>query len=178
VRQLGNGIDRSTDLGRRDYAQYLLFCAYGLSNAEIINLKLEQIDWRAGILHIRRAKNGATVDLPLLPAVAKAIATYLRLGRPHTASRNVFVRHAIPFGPLGHATVGQRVRSWAERAKVQGPFLGAHLFRHSFATYQLERGMPLKVIGDILGHRSCQTTLIYVRGALGRLRQLALAVPK
>jgi integrase/recombinase XerD len=178
VRQLGHGIDRSTDLGRRDYAQYLLFCAYGLSNAEIINLQLEQIDWSAGILHIRRAKNGATVDLPLLPAVAKAIVVYLRRGRPQTPSREVFVRHTIPFGPLGHATVGQRVRSWAERAKVKAPFLGAHLFRHSFATYQLEHGTPLKVIGDILGHRSCQTTRIYVRSALGRLRQLALPVPK
>ena len=178
VRKLGRGIDRSTDLGRRDYAQYLLFCAYGLSNAEIINLKLEQIDWNAGILHLRRAKNGATVDLPLLPAVAKGIVAYLRHGRPQTPSRNVFVRHTIPFGPLGHATVGKRVCTWAKRAKVLAPFLGTHLFRHSFATYQLEHGMPLKVIGDILGHLSCQTTRIYVRGALARLRKLSLPVPK
>ena len=178
VRQLGTGIDRSTPLGRRDYAQYLLFCAYGLSSAEIIDLKLEQIDWTASILHIRRVKNTSTVDLPLLPAVAKAVAAYLRQGRPQTLCRNVFIRHTIPFGPLTHATVGQRVRCWAERAKVQAPFLGAHLFRHSFATAQLERGTPLKVIGDILGHRSSQTTRIYVRSALERLRKLALPVPK
>lgn len=178
VRQLGRGIDRSIPMGRRDYAQYLLFCAYGLSNAEIIDLKLEQIDWDAGILHIRRVKNGSTVDLPLLPAVAKAIVDYLRRGRPQTISRHVFVRHTIPFGPLTHATVGQRVVCWAAKAKVEAPYLGAHLFRHSFATRQLERGTPLKVIGDILGHRSCQTTRIYVRTALTRLRQLALPVPK
>jgi integrase len=177
VRQLGKGIDRSTPMGRRDYAQYLLFCAYGLSNAEIIDLKLEQIDWDAGIIHIRRVKNGSTVDLPLLPAVAKAMAVYLRHSRPQSLFRNVFIRHTIPFGPLSHATVGQRVRCWAERAKVQAPFLGAHLFRHSFATAQLERGTPLKIIGDILGHRSCQTTRIYVRTALARLRKLALPVP-
>jgi site-specific recombinase XerD len=60
---------------------------------------------------------------------------------------------------------------------VQAPFLGAHLFRHSVATYQLERGTPLKVIADILGHRDCRTTAIYVRSALARLRQLALPVP-
>jgi site-specific recombinase XerD len=178
VRQLGKGIDRSTPMGRRDYAQYLLFCAYGLSNAEIIDLKLEQIDWDAGILHIRRVKNGSTVDLPLLPAVAKAMAVYLRHSRPQTSCRNVFIRHMIPFGPLSHATVGQRVRCWAERAKVTAPFLGAHLFRHSFATSQLEHGTPLKVIADILGHRSCQTTRIYVRTALTRLRKLALSIPK
>jgi site-specific recombinase XerD len=51
------------------------------------------------------------------------------------------------------------------------------LFRHSFATRQLEQGIPLKVIGDILGHRNSQTTGIYVRSALSRLRRLALPVP-
>lgn len=177
VRQLRNGIDRTTAIGRRDYAQYLLFCAYGLSSAEVIDLKLEAIDWDASILHIRRVKNSATVDLPLLPAVAKAVADYLRRGRPRTPSRTVFIRHTIPFGPLSHGTVAQRVRCWAERAGVKAPFLGAHLFRHSFATRQLERGTPLKVIGDILGHRQCQTTGIYVRTALARLRRLALPVP-
>jgi hypothetical protein len=107
VRQLRRGIDPGTALGRRDTAQYLLFCAYGLSNAELINLKLEDIDWDANILHIRRLKNSSTVDLPLSATVAKAIARYLRHGRPPTSSRHVFVRHCIPFGPLGHGTVGR-----------------------------------------------------------------------
>jgi len=178
IRRLGKGIDRSNPIGLRDYAQYLLFCGYGLSNAEAINLKLEDVDWDAAVLHIRRVKNSATVDLPLLASVAKALARYVRRGRPSSPSRNVFLRHTIPFGPLSHATVGQRVRCWAKRAGVQSSYLGVHLFRHSFATRQLERGTPLKVIGDILGHRHCQTTAIYVRTALARLRPLALPVPK
>jgi integrase/recombinase XerD len=178
VRQLRSGIDPRTAIGRRDMAQYLLFCAYGLSNAEVTNLKLEDIDWHAGILHIRRLKNGSTVDLPLSPPVAEAIAAYILRGRPRTDSRNVFVTHCIPFGPLSVSLTGQRVKCWAERANIKLPFFGVHLFRHSFATYQLERGVPLKLIGDILGHSSAQTTAIYVRSALGRLRQLALPVPK
>lgn len=177
IRQLRRGIDPTTPLGRRDLAQYLLFCAYGLSNAEVIHLTLDDIDWDTNILHIRRLKNSATVDLPLSAAVAKAIAGYLRRGRPPTTCRHVFVRHSIPFGPLSHATVGQRIKCWAERAKVHAPYLGAHVFRHSFATHQLERGTPLKVIGDILGHRDSRTTAIYVRAALERLRRLALPVP-
>jgi len=177
VRQLHRGIDIKTPIGRRDDAQYHLFCAYGLSSAEITHLKLEDIDWRGAILHIRRRKNGSTVDLPLLPAVAKSIVAYLRYARPQSACRHVFIRHTIPFGALSHATVGERVRCWADRAHVRAPFLGAHLFRHSVATYQLERGTPLKVIADILGHRDCRTTAIYVRSALARLRQLALPVP-
>jgi site-specific recombinase XerD len=178
VRRLSRGIDTSTAIGRRDMAQYRLFCAYGLSNAEVTNLKLEDIDWSARVLHIRRLKNGSTLDLPLSPSVAKAIAAYIRHGRPSTECRQVFVGHCIPFGPLGKSTIGQRVKSWAERADVRAPYLGVHVFRHSFATYQMERGVSLKLICDILGHRSTQTTSIYVRSALGRLRQLALPVPK
>lgn len=178
VRQLGKGINRRTTIGRRDYAQYLLFCAYGLSTAEVIGLRLNDIDWDARILHIRRAKNSAPVDLPLLPSVAKAIATYLEGGRPAAALvRNVFVRHCIPYGPLGRCCIGQRVKTWASIAHVRAPYLGAHLFRHSFATFQLEHGTPLKVIGDLLGHRSSQSTTVYVRSALARLRRLALPVP-
>ena len=177
VRQLHRGIDASTPMGQRDDAQYLLFCAYGLSSAEVTHLKLEDIDWHASILHVRRVKNGSTVDLPLLPAVAKAIAVYLQRARPQSSCRHVFIRHTIPFGPLSHATIGQRVRCWAERAHVQAPFLGAHLFRHSFATHHLERGTPLKVIGDILGHSDCRTTGVYVRTAIAKLRRLALPVP-
>lgn len=178
VRQLGRGIDTSTAIGRRDMAQYRLFCGYGLSNAEVTNLKLEDIDWSAGVLHIRRLKNGSTVDLPLPSTVAKAITAYIQHGRPSTECRQVFVGHCIPFGPLGKSTIGQRVKSWAERANVQAPYIGVHVFRHSFATYQMEHGVSLKLIGDILGHRSTQTTSIYVRSALGKLRQLALPVPK
>lgn len=178
IRKLRRGIDSKASVGRRDAAQYLLLCAYGLSSAEIINLKIQDIDWNAGILHIRRVKTSSTVDLPLLPAVAKAVAAYLRYGRPETSSRNVFVRQTIPFGPLSHSAVSERVACWTERSKVQVPTLGTHVFRHSFATYQLERGTPLKVIGDILGHRRCRTTEIYVRSAMRRLRRLALPVPK
>lgn len=177
VRQLHRGIDPTTLLGRRDEAQYMLFCAYGLSSAEVTHLKLEDIDWHAGILHIRRVKNGSTVDLPLLPAVAKAIVVYLRSARPQSSCRHVFIRHTIPFGPLSHATLGQRVPCWAERAGVKAPFLGAHLFRHSFATHHLELGTPLKVVGDILGHVDCRTTGVYVRTAIAKLRRLALPVP-
>jgi site-specific recombinase XerD len=177
VRQLRHGINSSTPIGLRDDAQYLLFCAYGLSSAEVTGLKLEDIDWHAGILHIRRAKNGSTVDLPLLPAVAKAIAIYLRRARPQSSSRHVFIRHTIPFGPLGHGAVGERVRCWAERANVKAPFLGSHSFRHSIATRHLEQGTPLKVIGDILGHSDCRTTGVYVRAAIARLRRLSLSVP-
>ena len=93
--------------------------------------------------------------------------------------RNVFVGHKVPFGPLqGNSALSHRIKRWAARAKVGGPFLGTHVFRNSHATRQLEQGIPLKVIGDILGHKDSQTTSTYVRSALTHLRRIALPVPR
>ena len=174
IRQLRRGIDKAAPLGRRDDAQYHLLCAYGLGAAEILHLRLTDIDWETGTLHIRRQKTGTPFDLPLLPDVARSIAQYIRYSRPRSSRR---FNHRIPFGPLSSSTLAARVRVWAQRAHVNVPFLGCHSFRHSVATRQLERGTPLKVIGDILGHRHSETTEIYVRSALERLRKLALPVP-
>jgi integrase/recombinase XerD len=178
VRKLRRGIMANTPVGLRDAAQYTLLCAYGLGSAEILGLQLEDIDWDTGVLHIHRVKTGTAIELPLLPAAANAIAAYLRHGRPQTTSRCVFVSHQIPFGPLSHSVIGQRVRLWSSRIGMPIPISGTHVFRHSFATSLLENKTPLKVIGDILGHRRSETTGIYVRSALQKLRRLALPVPK
>jgi len=92
--------DRSTAVGRRDYAVLLLAARYGLRPCDIRQLTLDHIDWRHARLDIRQAKTGRPLALPLLPEVAEALSAYVRDGRPATASRVVFVRHRAPFEPL------------------------------------------------------------------------------
>jgi integrase/recombinase XerD len=178
VRRLACGIDRSTPHGRRDYAQYLLLCAYGLGPSELVDLKLEDIDWQAKILRIRRRKTRVTFDLPLLSEVARALAVYIRHGRPPTSYRHVFLSHHIPFAPLHPIAVTNNVGRWAARSKIDLSPINPRMLRHSHATRQLEQGVPLKVIGDILGHQDSITTSRYVRSAVKRLRQIALPVPR
>ncbi len=179
VRHLARGIDRSTPHGRGDYALYLLLCTYGLGVSEAVDLKLEDIDWRGKILHIHRRKTGVAIDLPLLPGVSKALASYLHHGRPPTPHPHVFVSWHIPYNPLrSGVAVTTRVMRWARRAKIKGPPFSGRLLRCSHATRQLERGVPLKIIGDILGHQDSSTTSRYVRSALNRLRRIALPVPR
>ncbi len=177
VRRIACGIDRSTPRGRRDYAQYLLLCAYALGPSEIVDLKLEDIDWQAKTLRIRRRKTRVTFDLPLLPPVARALAAYIRHGRPPTSYRHVFLSHHIPFAPLHPIAVTDNVRRWAARSKIDSPQINPRMLRHSHATRQLEHDVPLKVIGDILGHQDSLTTSRYVRSAVKRLRRIALPVP-
>jgi site-specific recombinase XerD len=64
-----------------------------------------------------------------------------------------------------------------ERAGVQSPTHGAHQFRHALASQMLRHGGSLKEIGELLGHRSVQTTTIYAKVDIPALRMLALRWP-
>jgi len=173
-------IARTTLTGRRDYALLLAMAVYGLGACEVEGLQLEDIDWTAGQLVVRRRKTGREILLPLLPAVGEAIANYLRHGRPrHSTSRAIFVQHHAPYSALSTATAIRHVlRKWARSAGVSAPFLGSHVLRHSHASRQVDPGVPQRVVGDILGHDHPDSTSVYVRVAMRRLRALSLPVPK
>jgi len=177
VRQLLASIDRSTAMGRRDYAILLLLARLGLRSSEVAFLELDEIDWKAGQLSVR-GKSGQRGDLPLPTEVGKAIAAYLRRGRPRCSSRRVFLRVKAPIcGFQGACGIGSIVQHRLQRAGVDAPTHGAHQFRHGLATEMLRQGASLGEIGELLGHRNPQTTKIYTKVDLEALRTLALPWP-
>jgi len=177
VRQLLASIDRNMAVGRRDYAILLLLARLGLRSSEVAFLELDEIDWKAGRLSVR-GKSGQRSDLPLPTEVGKAIATYLRHGRPRSSSRRVFLRVRAPVcGFQGACGVGSIVRHRLLRAGVEAPTYGAHQFRHGLATEMLRQGASLGEIGELLGHHNPQTTKIYTKVDLEALRTLALPWP-
>jgi integrase len=169
-------IDRSTPMGRRDYAMFLLITTYGLRIGEVAGLRLDDIDWREGRLRVRRPKSDPIV-LPLTKEVGAAIIEYLRDGRPEVAHREVFLRVRAPIGPIGHATVEEAFGVWIRRGKLPIPFRGPHCLRHSLAVHLLRKGTSLKAIGDLLGHRSAEATCVYLRLHVDDLRDVSLEVP-
>ena len=177
VRQLLASINRRTAMGRRDYAILLLLARLGLRSSEVAFLDLDDIDWNLGQLSVR-GKRGQCTELPLMPEVGKAIAAYLRHGRPESASRRLFLRAKAPLrGFQGASGVGSVVRHSLKRAKVNAPTYGAHQFRHGLATEMLRRGASLGEIGELLRHRHLQTTTIYAKVDIDALRTLALPWP-
>jgi site-specific recombinase XerD len=179
VRRILLAIDRRTRTGRRDYALLLMMAVYGLGSAEARALTLDSVDWRRRQVHIVRPKTGREIELPLLPGVAQALAAYLRHGRPrHCTARALFVQMHAPYGSLQSAGAIRHVlHKHAESAGVSAAFLGSHVLRHSHACRQIDQGASVTVVGDILGHRRSESTSIYVRVALRRLRGMALPVP-
>jgi integrase/recombinase XerD len=178
VQRLLHSIRRDGHSGLRDYAVLILMIAYGLGASEIATLRLDGIDWRACVIRLHRLKTGMPLELPLLPAVARALLSYLRKGRPADSSLpEVFISRRLPRRPLSRVGVCHMVARRARAAGIPGR-VGAHSLRHAHATRQVDAGVSLKVVGDILGHHSPTSTSVYVRVALRRLRSVALPVPR
>lgn len=179
VQRLLRSIDVRATLGRRDFAMLLTMATYGMGAGEVLGLRVDDFDWKARTLRVRRPKTGTSIVLPLLDPIARALADYLRGERPaHAEAREIFVSHKMPYPRLtASSAIRHRLVKHAAAAGLTPSFLGSHVLRHSHASRQIETGAPPKVLSDILGHRSPSSTSAYVRVALGRLRGLALPVP-
>jgi integrase len=170
-------IDRSTPMGRRDYAMFLLVVTYGLRSCEVVTLTLEDVEWRAGRLRVPRPKVRSPLVLPLTPEVGTAILAYLSDGRPQLASREIFLRARAPAGKLKPTALTEAFQGRVRRSGLRIPYQGPHCLRHSVAVHMLRQGMPLKAIGDLLGHRSAESTCVYLRLHVEDLRDVALDLP-
>ena len=179
VQKILRSISRTEAPGKRDYAIVLLLAAYGLGAAEVLGIRLEDVDWQTGCLRVRRPKTNVSIQLPLLPAVAQALTAYLRWERPPARSvQHIFLRKNMPYEPITSGAIRHRIRHYARLAGISTKVIGAHAFRHSHASRQVDSGANVKVVSDILGHRSSSSTSVYVRIALQRLRAVALPVPR
>jgi integrase/recombinase XerD len=169
--------NRKTAVGQRDHAILLLLARLGLRASEVVTLHLEDLDWQNGLITVR-GKGGRYSQLPLPVDVGKGIVNYLRSARPKAISRCVFLRSKAPVtsfkGPQAIASV---VRHALVRAGIHSPRNGAHQFRHGLATQMLRQGASLAEIGELLRHRSPQTTTIYAKVDIVTLRTLALPWP-
>lgn len=176
-RKFLNSFSRSTPKGRRDHAVALCLSELALRSEEVVGLTLDDLDWRAMTLRLRQTKQRRQRLLPLPDSVARAIMNYLKRGRPLTQSRALFVGHLAPYeGPLTASYVRVVIRRAFARSGMKP--MGTHILRHSWATWAHRRGSGLKLIADVLGHRSLQSTQRYAHVNLEELRQVALPWPR
>jgi len=170
--------DCQTSVGLRDRAVLLLLARLGLRAVEIVRLMLDDIDWDHAQLRVR-GKGGRESLLPLTADVGEAIAAYLEHGRPTSQDRHLFLRSLAPIRGLleGSDGIGSIVRYALNRAKVEAPHRGSHQFRHALAVHMLQVGASLPEIGQVLRHRSPQSTSIYAKVDLTALRALAMTWP-
>lgn len=178
VRRLLSSIDRRSNAGWRDLCILHLLAYYGLRPSEVAPLRLDSIDWEAGVLQVRQRKTRCDLQLPLAAPTRRLLRQYLihYRNRQGTAHRELFLRARCPSGPI-EVTAVQDI--FQKRAREAGLPHSLHVYqlRHTFAMRLLARGVGLKAIGDVMGHRTLGSTWSYLRLDLQALRGVALPVP-
>ena len=176
IEQLVAALGQSGPSMRRADAMVRCALDLGLRSGEVARLGLDDIDWGAGTVTLRRTKGRREDVMPLPLATGQAIAAYLRDERPKTRHRMVFARHMTPREQLiGPDLVRKTIRQAYARAGL--PYTRSHLLRHTMASRLLAGGSSLKEVADVLRHRSLNTTLVYAKLDSRRLVEVALPWP-
>lgn len=104
---------------------------------------------------------------------------YLQKARPKTPFREIFIRCHAPYRPFKDGSSLYGLIQWRLKAAGVAPpgKRGPHAFRHARAVNMLRATVPVKEIGDVLGHRATDSTLVYLKLATEDLRSVALEIP-
>jgi integrase/recombinase XerD len=161
--------------GLRDRAMLELLYATGLRVSELVNLKLNEINLRQGVVRVM----GKGSKERLVPIGEEAVGW---LERFFAEGRSALVRKAasewvfpsIRGGGLTRQAFWYAIRRYAKRADIDKP-ISPHGLRHAFATHLLNHGADLRAVQMLLGHSSVSTTQIYTHVAQERLKALHAA---
>ncbi|MEU7864539.1 tyrosine-type recombinase/integrase [Nonomuraea sp. NPDC049141] len=157
--------NRSTVVGRRDFAVLLLMARLGLRAVEVARLRLEDIDWRGGELTVR-GKGGRIDRMPLPSDVGGALADWLRNGRRPSTLREVFTRTIGPDAPMKRPSIVTVPRHASLRAGIA--MVGAHRLRHRVACRVLADGGSLAEVAELLRHNDHVTPAGWTTSQLPR----------
>lgn len=168
MKRLLQNPDERSKMGRRDRA-ILLLLSLGLRRAELCNLNVEDFDPESGYLRIRTLKRGKNRSIKLTPQIVGAIQAYQaskRNGKKPLHDPESLFHTTGKFGPYQMRRLSPlRVNVIVSRAvKREGirEHITPHSFRHSMATTSLRRGVDLRTVQAMLGHRSITSTAQYV----------------
>lgn len=178
ILKLLGSIDRSSPKGKRDYAILILASHLGLRVGDIRQLTLDNLKWDTETIEIIQSKTETPLSLPLTKEVGEALIDYLKLGRPVSKNREIFLTLLPPFEPFSENNhLHYIVKYWRELAGIQfrtKQHQGLHSLRHTLATRLLQKETPFHIISEILGHASSKTTMIYAKADVESLRGVAL----
>ena len=168
-----NQADVTKLLGVRDRAIMETFYSAGIRRMEVMNLKLYDVDTERGTLMVRQGKGRKDRFIPLGSRACAWIDKYLVEVRPEIATaEDEQALFLDDFGqPMSARFIGDLMRRYVEHAGITTP--GAcHVFRHAMATHMLENGADIRYIQVMLGHANLETTQIYTRVSMTKLKEI------
>jgi len=177
VLALLRSIDQSDMAGCRDHAMLYLMAHYGLRPSEVAALTLDSVDWSTQSLRVEQRKTRSVLRLPLSDQARRVLKQYLQCGRPDGNQCHLFLRNRTPAGPITHYAVCDAYYKRAHQSGLPLQNTSSYCLRHAFAMRLLNQGVGVKAIGDLLGHRTLESTCVYLRLQVEALRNVALPLP-
>src|SRR5262245_12959929 len=151
--------------GYRDSTMVLVAYRHGLRASEVVDLRWDQVDFRAATLHVRRLKQGTPSTHPILGDELRALRRLQREQEP----KSVFVftsERGAPFSPAGFARMIERAGSEAKLAFKAHP----HMLRHACGYKLVNDGNDTRALQSYLGHKNIQHTVRYTELAPTRFK--------
>ena len=171
----------------RDEAARLIACTYnlkhqaalsvaygtGLRAAEIVSLKVGDIDSQRMTLRVQQGKGGKDRYAMLSPVLLERLRAWWRVGHAQgkILPNGWLFPGQDPVVPLTTRQLNRIVHTAAETAKI-AKRVSTHTLRHSFATHLLEQKVDIRVIQVLLGHKKLETTSVYTHVATDLLREV------
>jgi len=173
ARKIIEAPDVTTLIGYRDRTILEVLYATGIRKAELMNLKLEDVNLEEELLMIRHGKGAKDRVVPLSRIACSFLESYIKGIRPEllrgAQTKKLFVSLRLGHG-LGHHTLSTLISRYTRAAGVQKK-VTAHLWRHTCATHLLKNRANLRHVQEILGHRSLATTERYLRLTITDLKE-------
>lgn len=173
-------IDRSTNIGKRDFAIMLIVTRLGMRAGDIVSLTLEDLTHANDKLYFSQQKTGDGHELPLLPEIKDALEDYIYNGRPETLDSRVFIRQYAPYQGISTSALHYATTKYFHTSGIDttGKKHGPHSFRSSMASSMVNDAIPYEAVRKILGHSDPNAIKHYAKLNVEMLRQCAIAVPE
>ncbi|MGC9342132.1 MAG: site-specific tyrosine recombinase/integron integrase [Bacteroidales bacterium] len=144
-----------------------LIYACGLRRSELLNLTLKDIDSNRSVLIIRQAKGRKDRIVNMPNSLIEDLREYYRLYKP----KKYLFEGSQPGNKYSTSSIEAVLKKAVKKARIDKP-VTLHWLRHSFATHHMESGTDLRIIQELLGHKSSRTTEIYTHVSTRTIQNL------
>lgn len=179
IKRIEDAVDRSTDVGKRDYAMLLLASKMGMRSGDIVRLRISDVVSPENGINILQQKTHQKLHLPFIPEVLEAVEVYLSV-RPESESDMLFLHVQAPYQNVTTGVMRYAVRKYIHKAGIDtnGKKQGPHALRSSLASSMVNDSVPYETVRKILGHNSDNAIKHYARIDVENLRRYSLEPPE
>jgi integrase/recombinase XerC len=154
----------------RDYAIIMTFLQTGIRLSELVNLRVEDIDFEHRALTVRQGKGKKDRQIPLVDEAAKALRNYWRFRNTELILDDDIFFLAKNGTSLNVSSVKYIVAKYVKKAGIRKK-VSVHTLRHTFGAHKADKHMGIATLQELMGHKKKETTLKYIHLAKTNLRQ-------